>query len=133
RRRDLLATRMTDRALDLAMEGQAHVAVLAADRFAAGRAPQRGREAAPVEEQDRLLLPGEGLREQEREALREQQRPAPFGLLGAQVDDLDARQTSAADALAQQDALVETLARVVPALERGRRRAEDAHRGQRTR
>ncbi len=83
----------------VAVEHERHVAVLAAERRSAGAAVQRGRDAAAVEEQDRLLA----ARDDAFERL-EQRRREGIARLSPQVDDAHRRQPPG-DAPAELDPL----------------------------
>src|SRR5581483_6631936 len=89
---------------------------------AAGLAGEDRRIAAPVDEDEALLAASEALLDRAHERRRE----TLLGRLPAQVDDAHRGQRRARHgALREREVLVAAVPRVLPALERGRRAAED--------
>ncbi|MBE7452555.1 MAG: hypothetical protein HS111_27850 [Kofleriaceae bacterium] len=84
---------VTDQAIGRAVVGHRHRAVPAAERVAAGLAHHEGREAAAVEEQDRLLAGSQGL--VDGAGQRRRQHALAVGQPAPEVDDLDRRQRGA--------------------------------------
>jgi hypothetical protein len=89
RQRALLAAGVAHHAADAPVPGERDVAARAAHRRAAGLAPQHGREAAPILEQDRLLAALERAAEQVGQTLAEDAAAAARAALDAQVEHLD--------------------------------------------
>src|SRR6266478_6469877 len=101
-------------------------AVLALHGWAAGPAEHYRRVAAAVEQDHRLLTPGETLADGLCQSAGKEDSLFFVLLLefGAHVEDLDLGKRPLLDALAQFDQLIFSALRVVVGLERRRRRAE---------
>src|SRR5262249_17002249 len=127
RRRPAVVAVAAAQALLARVVDERHVAVLAALGVAAGEAEDAAREAAAVQEQDRLAAAREVLGEGARERAREDELAAAReqAALLLEVDDLDGGERAALDARRQHEAAQRPAVGRVARLQRGRRRAED--------
>jgi hypothetical protein len=108
------------------MEDQRDVAVVAAFGVAALKAEDPRREAAAIEKQDRLSAGCEGLVDRAAKGPRQDQLAAAWvlRLLLREVDDLDGRERSSADAARERQAAEPALLGAVARFEGRCRRAE---------